>query len=458
MSTDTLSHRDYFNIAIPFIVATVTQPLLGAVDTAVVGHLDSPIYIGGVAIGTVILNTLYWLFGFFRVSTTSQSAIALGSGDNKEIAASLVRPFLLALAVALSFILFHRAIWSIAEWIIAPEADVAEQARLYFYILIWGAPLVLLNYTVIGWLMGQAQTRATLITQVSGNVVNIILDIVLVCYFDCGVAGVAVASLLAQAGMLLLGLYYVMRVGSFSLKSGFASAHMTGEDIKKFISTNSDLLLRTVSLLIMFNLMAKVGASLGTTVLAGNAVLMQVTFITSYIFDGIANASSVFAGKSVGQGNKTLLTATFRRTNQWTLAAIILSGLLILTTGIKLGGLFSNIPEILEMYLQHYYWAAIFPVAAGFGLTYYGIFTGSGTTRPVRNATFFSLLSFITTLITVKYWGNHGLWFSFLIFYIGRGVYLIPYLNRIRSKVESTEKARQQMQGGNCRKSEVYQQ
>ncbi len=435
MPDSTLTNKDYFNIAVPFIVATVTQPLLGAVDTAVVGHLESPIYIGGVAIGTVILNTLYWLFGFFRVSTTSQSAIALGSGSSTEKAASLARPFLLALGVGLLFILFQKGIWSVAEWVMAADALVAGQARLYFHILIWGAPLVLLNYTLIGWLMGQAQTRATLITQVSGNLVNIILDILFVCYFDYGVAGVAVASLLAQTGMLLLGIYYALRTGQLKTSDYRAAVKMSSNDVKTIISANSDLLLRTVSLLIMFNLMTKVGAALGTTVLAVNAVMMQITFITSYIFDGIANASSVFAGKSIGQKNSALLSATFYRTSQWTITSMILCALIILFTGTYLGGLFTDIPEVLEGFSRIHYWAAVFPVAAGFGLTYYGIFTGSGTTRPVRNATFFSLLTFLVGLISVRYWGNHGLWFAFILFYIGRGVYLIPYIGRIHRKI-----------------------
>jgi MATE family multidrug resistance protein len=330
-----------------------------------------------------------------------------------------------------------------AERVIAPEADVAEQARLYFSILIWGAPLVLLNYTVIGWLMGQARTRATLATQVIGNLSNIILDVILVSYWDFGVAGVAVASLLAQASMLGLGLCFVARGTDFSLSHFQDCMRMTSSDIRSIVSTNSDLLLRTASLLVMFNLMTKIGASLGTTVLAGNAVLMQVTFITSYIFDGIANASSVFTGKSVGQGNTNLLAATLRRTNQWTIAAIGIFVFFILIAGTNLGRLFTDIPEVLESYRQIHGWAAVFPVAAGFGLTYYGIFTGSGTTRPVRNSTFFALLTFMAGLASVNLWGNHGLWFSFILFYIGRWAYLLPYLGWVKVKISTRRVAKQ---------------
>ncbi|SMP76765.1 multidrug resistance protein, MATE family [Desulfonatronum zhilinae] len=436
MAETPLSHRDYLMIALPFIAATVTQPLLGAVDTAVVGHLDSPIYIGGVAIGTVILNTLYWLFGFFRVSTTSQSAIALGTGRGEDLAASLARPFCIAAGVGLAFILLQAPIWHTARVVMAPEPEVAEQARIYFTILIWGAPLVLLNYTVIGWLMGQARTRATLATQVTGNVVNIILDIALVTFWGFGVAGVAAASLAAQALMLALGLYFVSKTADLPVARFVAAVRMRGEDVRTIISANTDLLLRTVCLLTMFFLMTKVAASMGTNVLASNAVLLQVTFIVSYIFDGIANASSVFSGKSVGRRDEHLLRATMRRTTQWTGVVIVFLTLVLWLWGEGIGALFTDIPEVLVGYMTIQLWAVAFPLVAGFGLTFYGVFTGSGVTRPVRNSTFFALIVFLTGLaIFVSPWGNHGLWLSFLFFYVGRGAFLIPYLGAVRSKV-----------------------
>lgn len=146
----TITHKDYLKIAFPFIISTVTQPLLGAVDTALIGQLGIAELIGGVAIGTIIMNTMYWLFGFFRVSTTGQSAMALGKGERSELAGSLMRPFVLSGLVGLIFILIQPLIWQGAMWVIEPEANVADQAHIYFSILIYGAPFVLLNYTIIG--------------------------------------------------------------------------------------------------------------------------------------------------------------------------------------------------------------------------------------------------------------------------------------------------------------------
>ena len=430
-----LTHKDYFKIAFPFIVSTVTQPLLGAVDTAVIGQLGVAELIGGVAIGTVIMNTLYWLFGFFRVSTTGQSAIALGKNSHSEQASSLFRPFILALCVGLIFIALQSLIWVGAEWIISPDAAVGENAKAYFDIMIYGAPFVLLNYTIIGWLMGQAKAKETLFTQVFGNVLNIALDIVFVLYFDMGIAGVAVATLIAQITTFAIGVGFVLKSCQFSLFDHLTTAKMSKKDLKVIMSSNMDLLLRTICILVFFNMMARVGSQLGPDVLATNAILMQVTFIVSYMFDGVANASSVFAGKAVGQKNPKLLDSVIKLNTQWTTAFIVVLSLLTFVFKEQIVMLFTTLPELNTLYFAMSPWLLVFPLVAGYGLTFYGIFTGTGTTKPVRNSSFITLLVFLVVqFLAVPYWGNHGLWFAFTLFYIGRFVFLYPSIHQVREK------------------------
>ena len=430
-----LTHKDYFKIAFPFIVSTVTQPLLGAVDTAVIGKLGVAELIGGVAIGTVIMNTLYWLFGFFRVSTTGQSAIALGRNSHSEQASSLFRPFVLALCVGLVFIALQSLIWMGAEWIISPDASVGQNAKIYFDIMIYGAPFVLLNYTIIGWLMGQAKAKETLFTQVFGNVLNIVLDIVFVLYFDMGIAGVAVATLIAQATTFAIGVGFVLKTCQFSLFDHLTTAKMSKKDLKVIMSSNMDLLLRTICILVFFNMMARVGSQLGPDVLATNAILMQVTFIVSYMFDGVANASSVFAGKAVGQKNPKLLDSVIKLNTQWTTAFVVVLTLLTLVFKEQIVMLFTTLPELNTLYLEMSPWLLVFPLVAGYGLTFYGIFTGTGTTKPVRNSSFITLLVFLAAqLIAVPQWGNHGLWLAFTLFYVGRFVFLYPSIQQVREK------------------------
>ncbi|MEZ9057806.1 MATE family efflux transporter [Vibrio pelagius] len=430
-----LTHKDYFKIAFPFIVSTVTQPLLGAVDTAVVGKLGVAELIGGVAIGTVIMNTLYWLFGFFRVSTTGQSAIALGRNSHSEQASSLFRPFVLASCVGLMFIALQSLIWMGAEWIISPDAAVGENAKIYFDIMIYGAPFVLLNYTIIGWLMGQAKAKETLFTQVFGNVLNIVLDIVFVLYFDMGISGVAVATLIAQITTFAIGVGFVLKTCQFSLFDHLGTAKMSNKDLKVIMSSNMDLLLRTICILVFFNMMARVGSQLGSDVLATNAILMQVTFIVSYMFDGVANASSVFAGKAVGQKNPKLLDSVIKLNTQWTTAFIAVLTLLTLVFKEQIVMLFTTLPALNTLYLEMSPWLLVFPLVAGYGLTFYGIFTGTGTTKPVRNSSFITLVVFLVVqLIAVPPWGNHGLWLAFTLFYVGRFVFLYPSIHQVREK------------------------
>ncbi|NOH81756.1 MATE family efflux transporter [Vibrio sp. RE86] len=431
----TLSHKDYFKIALPFIVSTMTQPLLGAVDTAVIGRLGVAELLGGVAIGTVIMNTLYWLFGFFRVSTTGQSAIALGKNSNRDIASSLFQPAILAFAVGCVFILLQAPIWQGALLIINPESAVADSAQVYFDIMIFGAPFVLLNYTVIGWLMGQAKAKETLYTQVFGNVLNIVLDIIFVLYLDLGIAGVAYATLIAQVSTFAIGALLVVKTCSFSLLKYLDTAKMSRADLNVIVSSNLDLLLRTVCLLTFFNMFARVGSQLGADVLAANAILMQVTFIISYMYDGVANASSVFAGKAVGQKNPALLKQVLKLTTVWTTAFVVVLTLLTWIFKSQIVMLFTTLPELIAIYEDMSRWLLVFPLVAGYGLTFYGIFTGTGTTRPVRNSTAMTLLVFLAVqFLMVPIWGNHGLWLAFTLFYIGRFLFLYPYIGKVRDK------------------------
>ena len=430
-----LTHKDYFKIAFPFIVSTVTQPLLGAVDTAVIGKLGVAELIGGVAIGTVIMNTLYWLFGFFRVSTTGQSAIALGKNNPSEQASSLFRPLVLAFSVGMIFIVLQAFIWQGAEWIIAPGANVAANAKIYFDIMIFGAPFVLVNYTLIGWLMGQAKAKETLFTQVFGNVLNIVLDVIFVLYLDMGIAGVAIATLIAQISTFAIGLVLVIKTCRFSLFEHLTTAKMSRKDLKVIVSSNMDLLLRTVCILVFFNMMARVGSQLGADVLATNAILMQVTFIVSYMFDGVANASSVFAGKAVGQKNPALLDSVIKLTTQWTSAFVVVLTLITWLFQQQIVMLFTTLPELIALYSSMSLWLLAFPLVAGYGLTFYGIFTGTGTTRPVRNSSFITLVVFLLVqFFAVSQWGNHGLWLAFTLFYIGRFVFLVPYIGQVKQK------------------------
>ncbi|MCC5909380.1 MAG: MATE family efflux transporter [Clostridiaceae bacterium] len=431
-----MKYKEYLKLAIPFTISTITQPLLGAVDTAVIGRLGDPAYIGGVAVGTVIFSTLYWLFGFLRVSTSGYSAQALGTKDEKDGLFALYRPSMIAIIISLIFVMFQVPIFRTAMKLINPEMEVYRQASTYFHILIWGAPFVLLNYVNLGWLMGRKRVKASMFLQIFSNVLNIVLDIVFVMYFKMGVAGVAYATLIAQITAFVIGFYLIsVNLNLLAIKNYFYQL-FDKTAFKKIMGVNTDLMIRTVCLLIVTNMFVAKGASLGTEMLAANAVLFQIQYIIAYCFDGFANASSVFVGTAVGEKNTKLYNEvlTISTKTAFMLAAIM--SLVIYFFRGEIISIFTVIESIINLSLAYSIWLVIYPFVIGIGLVYYGIFTGATYTAPVRNSMILSLGAFlITYFVMIPLWGNHGLWFSYIVFSLGRSVFLASYITTFKKEV-----------------------
>lgn len=434
--TDTVGHKNYLLLAVPLIVSTLTTPLLGAVDTAVVGRLPDPAYLGAVAVGTLIFNTMYWLFGFLRVSTSGFAAQAMGEGDHAKGLLELVRPFGIAVLLGLIFIVLQKPILAGSLAVISPSEQVKELAASYFDIRIWGAPLTLMNYVLLGWLIGTGRVKWALLLQVKMNVANIVLDLLFVHVFHYGVAGVAAATLLAEGGALMFGLILVLRVTAPYLgtlrKSGVLSWHA----VRGMMSVNGDLFIRTVCLLAVTNLFTAGGASYGTEVLAANAILLQIHYIMAYFYDGLANASSILAGKAVGSGSRGDFRSTVRLSFQWTAIAtglIVLTAYVLMDAGIAL---FTGHAKVEALARQYSGWLLLFPVAGGLGLVLYGIFTGATMTAPVRH----SMLGALLIFLLARFWlaapyGNDGLWIAYLAFSLARSLLLAPFIPRlIRSR------------------------
>ena len=434
--TTGLTYKEYLAIAIPFVISTVTQPLLGAVDTAVLGRLDDAAFMGGVAIGAVIFNTMYWLLGFLRVSTSGFAAQSLGTKNDKDSLYALLRPAFIAVILSLIFILFQTPIKQAAQSIFNADSDVWESAAIYFDILIWGAPFVLIGYVNLGWLMGRRLIKETLYLQVSMNVINIILDIVLVLYFEMGVYGVAYATLFSQAFGFFVGMYLITK--QMSLKTIFRkySDLLEKEAFSKIMGVNTNLLIRTICLLIMTNMFIAKGSSFGKETLAANAVLFQLQYIIAYLYDGFANATSVYAGKAVGEKNINNYQKILRISNVSTVYLTLLCvGVMALFSN-ELIWLFTNINSVVIIAESHSFWLLLFPIVIGHGLTYAGLYNGATFTAPVRDAMIISLLVFlIAYYIAIPIFGNHGLWLAFTLFSLSRTVTLYIYLNKLKKAV-----------------------
>ncbi|QLK07406.1 DNA-damage inducible protein [Priestia megaterium] len=427
-----MNHRTYLTLAIPLTISTMTTPLLGAVDTAVVGQLSAPAYIAGVAVGTLIFNTLYWVFGFLRVSTSAFAAQANGASDPDQGVLALSRPFLLALIVGMLFILLQWPIEHAALLVISPDADVSRFAVEYFRIRIWGAPFILMNYVILGWLMGMAKIKESLCLQILTNVLNMLLAILFVHVFSFDVQGVATATLIAEVTAFILGLFIILKVSPFKWKMPSIQALIDTNSTKRMFNVNKDLFIRTICLLVVINMFTAKGASFGTEFLAANAVLFQIHYIMAYFFDGFANASSILVGKAVGSNDKELFKKTLTLSRQWSIITAVIIASLYALFQKQVVGLFTNLPDVIELSLTYGVWLIIYPFVACFGLVLYGVFTGATEIAPVRNSMIYAMVVYIIIQITATpIWHNHGLWLAFIIYTIGRSGFLVMYTPRL---------------------------
>lgn len=434
MKTENLTQRSYLALVFPFIISTITTPLMGAVDTAVVGRLSDVSYIGGVAVGAVIFSTLYWLFGFLRVSTSGFAAQALGAKDDEMSMFALIRPMVIGLSVGSIFLIFSEPILAGALYLIQPSEVVAVQVGIYFRILIWGAPCMLSYYVLLGWLMGMVKLRAVLFLQVAINLLNIGLCILFVQFFYWGVAGVAAATLIAQIVSVIMAGVFVYRYAKFPWKSLTWSCLIEKEALKRIVSVNGDLMIRTICLLTMTNLFTRAGASFGEEVLAANAVLFQIQYIIAYFFDGFANASSVWAGKAYGSKDQSMYQKIVSLSWQWSFYAAVGLTAVYWYGKVWFIGLFTHFQEVIALCELYAQWMLLFPICASIGLIFYGVFTGITDTIAIRNSTVLALLVYLAAqTFLIPAYGNHGLWVSFLLFTVGRSLFLIPYI--LRKKV-----------------------
>ena len=432
LNNNNITHKMFLSLMIPFILSTITQPLLGAADIAVVGKLNNVNYISGVSIGTLIFNTIYWIFGFLRVSTTAFSAQSSHYSDKKRVSDIFFRPIMIALFISLIMVIFQNIIFESSMKFIKPELEIEKAAITYFKILIWGAPFVLTNYVLLGWLMGLGNIKASMTMQISGNLLNIILDIIFVTVFNFKVEGVAYATLISQIFSTFLGVYFIFPYTYhkyIDLKS-----IINKKELISIFCVNRDLMVRTICLVSHNNLFTMASSNLGGDILATNAILFQIMSIISYAFDGIANTASVFAGRARGQKDNLLMKNCWKKTFYWGVIFVILTTVIYLIFSDSIIRIFTKLPNIILLAKEYSKWILLYPSIAFLGLTFYGVFTGSAKTFPIMTST---IIAFILFFISWKYliplYENNGVWISLLVFYFGRGVFLIPQLKKTLS-------------------------
>ncbi|MBP8930497.1 MAG: MATE family efflux transporter [Paracoccus sp.] len=403
-----ISHRRVLAIALPIVLSNATIPILGAVDTGVVGQLGQPEPIGAVGIGAVILASIYWIFGFLRMGTSGLVAQSHGAGDAGEAGAHLTRALGIGLAAGLALILLHVPIFAGAFRLAPASPEVETLARQYLAIRIWGAPATIALYAITGWLIAIERTRAVLVLQLLMNGLNVALDLWFVLGLGWGVGGVALATLIAEWSGLVLGLIFARHALHAALRQGRIWAR---ERLAELVRVNGDIMIRSVLLQGAFTSFLFLGAAQGDVTLAANQVLLQFLNIVAYGLDGFAFAAESLVGQAVGARRPERLRRAVTVTTQWGVAGAALLSAAFALAGPAIIDLLTTSEAVRAEARLYLPWLVAAPLIGIASWMLDGIFIGATRTREMRNAMLVSVAAYavLVTLLPMGF-GNHGLW------------------------------------------------
>ncbi len=419
----TPTNQDMWRIAAPMILSNISVPLLGMVDTGVTGHLESSAYLGAVAIGGTIFTFLYMGMNFLRMGTTGIAAQSYGAGDNDGLRVSLGQALIVSLAIAFAILLLQVPVGRIAIALLGGDAETQQHATTYFSIRVWSAPGTLANYALIGWFLGLQNARVPLLIFLTINITNILLDLLFVLVFGMKVDGVALASVIAEYSGLLVG-------GAFAIdalrsrEGHWPLARLTNlSAYKAFFSVNASLFVRSMALMFTFAFVTAQGARLGPAILAANAVLLNFQNLTSLGLDGLAHAAEAMVGKAVGQKDRDALQHTVRLTLKWSLIFAVGFTVAYLIAGPLIVRILTDLPDVRKTAMTYLPWLIVSPVISVWCFLYDGVYVGMTRAREMRNIMIFSAFAvFLPAWYLTQSFGNHGLWFAFMLFFASRGI------------------------------------
>ncbi|PZX15239.1 MATE family multidrug resistance protein [Palleronia aestuarii] len=419
-----ITHRRVLAVALPIVLSNATVPILGVVDTGVVGQLGEAAPIGAVGIGAIILTALYWIFGFLRMGTTGFAAQALGRGDLDEGAAILGRALGLAAVAGLAIIVLQWPLFRLAFLVSPASAEVEELARGYMGIRVWSAPALIGLYAITGWLIAAERTRGVLVIQLWMNGVNIVLDLWFVLGLGWGVEGVATATLIAEWSGLALGLWLCR--AAFATPAWRDLSRLTDPArLKRFASVNSDILLRSLALQGVFVSFLFLGARFGDVPLAANQILLQFIEVTAYALDGFAFAAEAMVGNALGAGRRDLFRRAAIVTSLWGAATGVLLALVFAIFGTTIIDIMTTAPGVRAETRDYLPYMVAAPILGTAAWMLDGIFIGATRTADMRNMTVLSAAIYVVAVLAlVPGFGNHGLWMALLVSFVARGATL----------------------------------
>ena len=407
----------------PAIVANITVPLLGFIDTSISGHLGKTEYIGAISVGAMIFNLIYWNFGFLRMGTSGITAQAYGSKDRRLVASTLVRAVALALFIALAVIALQYPLQWIALKLISPSAEVHTLAQRYFYICVWNAPATLITMAIHGWFLGMQDSTRPMYISIAVNVANIITSLLAVFVLDMGFIGIAVGTLVASYIGLLLAVFFIVNQHCDILQEADWRKALQIKDMGRFFNINRDIFVRSMCLMLVTLFFTAQGARSGDMTLAANTIIMQLFIMFSYFMDGFAFAGEALAGRYTGAGDTAGRSRCVRYLFGWGIAIATL-----FTIGYACGlrpifALLTDDTAVITTALEYYPWCVAIPFAGMAAFVWDGVFIGMTATRgmlisiAVASAVYFGLYYLLSGTPD-----NNRLWLAFLSYLITRGI------------------------------------
>lgn len=422
-------NREILRIAVPAILSNITVPLLGLCDTTIAGHLGNSAYIAAIAVGTMMINVVFWCFGFLRMGTTGLTAQAFGKGDGHAQSQVFSRAFLLGAGAGILILLLLVPLRELVIAVIRPDADVRRLASDYFTIVIWGAPAMLATMAVSGWFLGMQTSVYPMIIAVSTNIINIVVSVCAVYMFEMGFAGTAVGTLVANWCGLVLALVLVARFNGGRLPFCNLSEVIKMQGLGRFFKVNSDIFFRSFCIMSVSMGVSAIGARLGSDILAVNAVMMQFFVLFSYFMDGFAFSGEALSGKAIGANSPVLLRKTVGRLLLWGVAMALSFTIMYVLFYRNLGGFITDNQSVLALLEDYRYFLFAIPILTVAAFIYDGIYIGLTSTRTmlvvtmIAGVVFFmvNFIHFSEGAFALSMPDNNRLWVAFLSYLLTRG-------------------------------------
>ena len=429
-------NKKILHIALPSIISNITVPLLGLTDTAIAGHMGAPAYIGAIAVGGMLFNMVYWLFGFLRMGTGGLTSQAYGAGRPDESARVLLRSLGLALSLGLLFILLQKPLGDQAFLLLDATDEVKRTARIYYDILIWGAPAVLSLYGFTGWFLGMQNARIPMYIAVTQNVVNITASVAFVFGAGWKVEGVAAGTLIAQyTGLAMAMIWWLRRYRPTTPRIRWHDVAERGA-LKRFFTVNRDIFLRTLCLVVVTTGFTSAGAARGDLVLAANALLMQFFVIFSYVMDGFAYAGEALGGRYAGAGDRRNFRLMAGRLFGWCCTLALGFTVLYACGGNVLISLLTDDASVVSKAENYLPYVMMLPLLSFGAFLLDGLFIGTTATREMLAGMGAAAIAFFAAFLTLRHtMGNHALWTAFLLYLFMRGAVQALFLPKIMKRI-----------------------